>query len=86
MRKKLSPCKDGESIDFVKFSDAHGGCTRADAETLQDPALNRYSMLYLFYCKNGDLVYVCSVCRVCFSSLENAIEHLKKNTGLSEVF
>jgi len=82
MRKKFSTCKNGEKIDFVKFSDAHGGCTGVDAENLQDPVLNRYNMLYLYYCKNGALVYVCSVCRVCFSSLESAVEHFKKEHGL----
>ena len=53
MKKKFSTCKNGEKIDFVKFSDAHGGCTGVDAENLQDPVLNRYNMLYLYYCKNG---------------------------------
>ena len=46
MRKKFFPCKNGEKIDFVKFSDAHGGCIGVDAENLQDPVLNRYNMLY----------------------------------------
>ena len=82
MRKKFSPCKNGESIDFMKVSDAHGGCTGVDAETLQDPVLNRYNMLYLYYCRDGALAYVCSVCRLCFSSLESAIEHFKKEHGL----
>ena len=82
MRKKFPSCKNREKIDFVKVSDAHGGCTRADAENLQDPLLNRYNMLYLFYCKDGALAFVCSVCRLCFSSLESAIEHFKKEHGL----
>ena len=82
MRKKSFPCKNGESIDFMKVSDAHGGCTGVDAETLQDPVLNRYNMLYLYYCRDGALAYVCSVCRLCFSSLESAVEHFKKEHGL----
>ena len=62
MRKKFPPCKNGERIDLVKISDAHGRCTGVDAENLNDPLLNRYFMLYLYYCKNGALAYVCSVC------------------------
>jgi len=55
MRKRLSPCKDGEMADFVKISGLHAGCTGVDAENLQDPLLNRYKTLYLFHCKDGSL-------------------------------
>jgi len=83
MRKKLSPCKDGERADFVKISEAHGGCTGVDAENLQDTLLNQYKMLYLFHCKDGSLTYVCLVCRICFSTLESAVEHFEKVHGLN---
>ena len=83
MRKKFFPCKDGERADFVKISEVHGGCTGVDSENLQDLSLNSYKMFYLFHCKDGSLVYVCLVCRVCFSSLESAVEHFKKLHGLN---
>jgi len=86
LRKKLRSakpaCADGENINFDTISNAHGGCTGFFAEDGVLPELAKYgNKLYVLYCKDRAVAFVCGSCRIGFTTIQGFEWHAKEKHG-----